>query len=108
MAIQRADIYIDKALDKIVSTFSVERVILFGSFAYGSPDFDSDIDLLVVMDTDLPTYERAVPIRKILRDIGFPFDIIVRTPKEFKRYQNIVGTIVYTAVNKGKTLYEHL
>ncbi|MBF0608787.1 MAG: nucleotidyltransferase domain-containing protein [Candidatus Magnetobacterium sp. LHC-1] len=94
MTLQKASTCIDKALDKIVSTFVVERVILFGSFACGTPGFDSDIDLLVVMDTNLPSYERAVPIRKALRDVGFPFDIIVRTPREFTRYKNVVGTIV--------------
>ncbi|MCI4625205.1 MAG: nucleotidyltransferase domain-containing protein [Candidatus Magnetoovum sp. WYHC-5] len=101
------DAYIKEALFKIISNFNPEKIILFGSFAYGHPDFNSDIDLLVVMNTALPPYERAVPIRKALRDIGFPFDIIVKTPYELICYQDIVGTIAYTAIHKGKILYEH-
>lgn len=101
------NICIDAARDKIVSDFNPERIILFGSFADGKPDFDSDIDLFVIMNTDLPPYERAAPIRKALRDIGFPLDVIVRTPREFAGCRDAVGTIAYTAAHKGKTLYEH-
>lgn len=101
------DVYLKEALDKIVPLFNPERVFLFGSFAFGNPDSDIDIDLLVIMDTHLPPYERAAPIRKALQDIGIPFDIIVRTPFEFARSQDVIGTIAYTALHKGKTVYEH-
>ncbi|MBF0342910.1 MAG: nucleotidyltransferase domain-containing protein [Nitrospirae bacterium] len=104
---QDPDLCIKEALDIIIAGFKPDRIILFGSFAYGVPKFDSDIDLLVIMDTTLSPVERSVPIRKALRDIAFPFDILVKTPEEFTRYQDVVGTVAHTASVKGKTLYEH-
>ncbi len=98
--------YLKIAVEKIKSNFNPEKIILFGSHAYGNPTLDSDVDLLIVMDTDAKPHKRAVPIRKILRDIGIPKDVIVKTPEEFERFKDIIGTIIYPAAHKGKVLYE--
>jgi predicted nucleotidyltransferase len=98
--------YLKEALGKIIDNFNPEKIILFGSYAYGRPTKDSDIDLMVIMDTDMKPYERALPIRKALKYLGTPKDIIVRTPQEFERFKDIVGTIIYTAAHKGKIIYE--
>lgn len=94
------------AVEKIKRNFNPEKIILFGSHAYGNPTVDSDVDLLIVMDTDAKPHKRAVPIRKILKDIGIPKDVIVKTPEEFERFKDIIGTIIYPAAHKGKVLYE--
>lgn len=99
------EIYLKEAVKRIIEGFNPEKIILFGSYAYGQPTKDSDIDLMVVMDTDMKPYERAVPLRKALRDLGISKDIIVRTPQEFERFKNIIGTMIYTAAHKGKVLY---
>ena len=93
-------------VEKITSNFTIERIILFGSYAYGHPTTDSDIDLMVVMETGEQPHKRAVPIRKILKGTGLSKDIIVKTPQEFERFKDIVGTIVYPAAHRGKILYE--
>jgi len=98
--------YLKAIIEKITSNFDPEKIILFGSYAYGTPTKDSDIDLMVVMDTEMKPYERALPIRKILKYLGIPKDIIVRTPQEFERFKDIVGTMIYTAAHKGKVIYE--
>ena len=98
--------YLEIVVEKIKSTFNPEKIILFGSYAYGHPTVDSDIDLMIVMRTDEKPHKRAVPIRKILKGIGIPKDIIVKTPEEFERFKDIVGTIIYPAAHKGKVLYE--
>ncbi len=98
--------YLKIVVEKITNNFNPEKIILFGSYAYGRPTIDSDIDLMVVMETDEMPNKRAVPIRKILKGIGLPKDIIVKTPEEFERFKDIVGTIVYPAAHKGKVLYE--
>lgn len=95
-----------EAVKCIINEFNPDRIILFGSYAYGQPTKDSDIDLLIVMNTDVKPHKRAVPIRKILKGIGFPKDIIVKTPAEFERFKDIVGTIIYPAAHKGRLLYE--
>ena len=100
------EIYLREAINKIIKEFNPEKIILFGSYAYGKPTMDRDIDLMIVMDTDEKPHKRAVPIRKALKDIGIPKDIIVKTPEEFERFKDIVGTVIYPAAHKGKLLYE--
>lgn len=98
--------YLKEAVRKIVSEFNPEKIILFGSYAYGKATPDSDIDLMVVMETKERPHKRAVALRKILKNLGVPKDIIVKTPDEFERFRDIVGTIVYPAAHKGRVLYE--
>lgn len=91
---------------RIAEMFDPEKIILFGSHAYGHPTADSDVDLMVVMKTTAPSHKRAVPIRRALRGMGLPKDIVVRTPEEFERYRDVIGTIVYPAAHQGRVLYE--
>lgn len=100
------EVYLKEAVRRIIENFNPEKIILFGSYAYGQPTKDSDIDLMVIMNTDAKPYERALPIRKTLKYLGMPKDVIVRTPQEFERFKDIIGTIVYTAAHKGKVIYE--
>jgi len=100
------DGYLKEAVRKIVSIGGAEKIILFGSYAYGKPTMDSDIDLMVVMDTNERPHKRSVALRKTLKGLGIPKDIIVKTPEEFNRFKDIVGTIVYTAAHYGKVIYE--
>ncbi len=102
----RIETYLKEAVDRIIKRFNPEKIILFGSYAYGKPTADSDIDLMIVMDTDEKPHKRAVLIRKALKDIGIPKDIIVKTPQEFERFKDIVGTVIYPVAHKGKLLYE--
>jgi predicted nucleotidyltransferase len=83
-------------------------VILFGSYAYGNPDEDSDIDLLIV--TDIEKEEEKKRLRAILRKkippVGAGKDFIIVSPQELESYKDIVGTVIYPALKKGKILYE--
>ncbi|NUO82560.1 nucleotidyltransferase domain-containing protein [candidate division KSB1 bacterium] len=56
--IRQLPIEIGEMVEQIVASFSPERIILFGSYAYGKITTDSDVDLLVIMETDLPQAER--------------------------------------------------
>jgi predicted nucleotidyltransferase len=98
--------YLINIVDKIVNNFNPDKIILFGSYAYGHPTADSDMDIMIVMDTDEKPHKRAVSVRKVLKGIGIPKDIIVKTPEEFERFKDIVGTIVYPAAHKGRIIYE--
>ncbi|OOP55588.1 MAG: hypothetical protein AYP45_13825 [Candidatus Brocadia carolinensis] len=100
------EIYLKEAVRRIIEKFNPEKIILFGSYAYGQPTADSDMDLMVIMNTEEKPHKRAVPLRKALKGIGIPKDIIVKTPEEFDRFKNIVGTVIYPAAHKGKVLYE--
>ena len=97
---------IRRMTDVIVEKFSPERVILFGSHARGDASKGSDVDLLIVMETDDPVTRRALPIRKALWGFPFPKDILVRTPGEFEKAKDQFWTATYPAAREGRVLYE--
>lgn len=101
----RLERIIDEMVLRIVERFDPERIILFGSAARGDAGPDSDVDLLVVMPAKGLKREKQLEIRKALRGIRVPVDIVVSTPEEFDWRQDIVGTIEYPAVKEGKVLY---
>jgi len=90
---------------RIVSGFSPERIILFGSHARGEAAPDSDVDLLIVMPVEGSRREKAVEIGVALHDIRVPKDIIVTTPEAFELRKEIVGTIERPADRQGRVLY---
>lgn len=100
------DDIINEIVSRITSSYSPEKIILFGSHAYGQPTADSDLDIMVVMDTPELPHKRAVPLRKLLRDIAVPKDIIVKTPAEFERFKDVIGTLVFPVAHHGRVIYE--
>ncbi|WP_211320167.1 nucleotidyltransferase domain-containing protein [Hymenobacter nivis] len=92
---------------RIVEGYAPDRIILFGSYAYGEPTEDSDLDLLVIKAGIGPTRaERAVAVRRLLRGAGAPMDILVRTPAEVTAAAAAVrSTIEAQAVTEGRILY---
>ncbi len=91
---------------KIAEQFHPEKIILFGSYARGEATEDSDVDLLVVTETDLPDQERYGAVRRLLAGYPVAFDIIVKTPEEYQRSRGLVNHIVYFADKYGKPVYE--
>ena len=96
-----------RALEEIVRQLArlpeVERVILFGSYAAGRRDLFTDLDLLVVMDTDLDFPARTGELHRRLR-VGVDVDFFVYTPEEFRRLQG--RGLAGEAVRRGTVLYE--
>jgi predicted nucleotidyltransferase len=79
---------------------------LFGSFAYGQPGPDSDLDLLVVVaDSDMSFYERSALAYRALRGIGVPIDVQVYTREEFDRRSALAVSFERTVKTKGHVLY---
>ena len=96
---------IDKMVRLIVKKFKPEKIILFGSYARGTPTRDSDVDLLIIMPVSGSKREKRIEIGVALHDIRIPKDIIVATPDEVERRKNLVGTIIRPAIEEGKVLY---
>ena len=96
---------IAEMVERIVRGFDPERVILFGSHARGDADPDSDVDLLVVMHVKGSRRRARLSIRRALRGIPMPKDIIVTTPEDFQWRKEIAGTIERPAAQEGKVLY---
>ena len=83
-----------------------KKIILFGSHASGKPNRDSDVDLLVVMQSRKKPVELAVQVSKTLHFHPFPIDILVRTPQELKK-RLLLGDVFFREIlTKGKVLYE--
>jgi len=91
---------------RIGQEFGAQKVLLFGSYARGMVTEDSDIDLLVVAETSLSPLKRYGAVRRLLADVPFSFDIIVKTLEEYARWRSVVNNIVYFADKYGKVLYE--
>jgi uncharacterized protein len=81
-----------------------DKIILFGSYAYGTPHVDSDVDILVVMPAR-NQIDQAVRIDCAL-DPPFPLDLIVRTPKNTKWRLEEGDSFLREIISKGKILYE--
>ncbi|MGB8645165.1 MAG: nucleotidyltransferase domain-containing protein [Anaerolineae bacterium] len=94
------------AIRRIVQELDPEKIILFGSYAYGKPSPDSDVDLLVVMDTDAPIKERYLAVARLLRPRQFPVDILVRTPLEIKAAIGESNLFMEEIISRGRVLYE--
>jgi uncharacterized protein len=89
---------------QMVARFQPQQVILFGSHAYGTPTPDSDVDLLVVMETPLRHVEQAVKIRKAV-DFPFPVDVLVRTPQDIAERLALGDVFLREVLTKGVVLY---
>ncbi|MBV5338463.1 MAG: nucleotidyltransferase domain-containing protein [Deltaproteobacteria bacterium] len=98
---------IDAVAKAIAENFHPEKIVLFGSYATGSPTPDSDLDFLVVMDTDQPRNKRSLPIRLMFNPVPCAMDILVYTPEEIKKWNGATNHIVTEAFLDGRVLYDH-
>ncbi|MBI2332477.1 MAG: nucleotidyltransferase domain-containing protein [Chloroflexi bacterium] len=94
------------AIQKIVSELSPEKVILFGSYAYGTPNPHSDVDLLVIMKTRASLKDRSWAVSRLLIPRPFPVDILVKTPKEVSEALASGDFFLKEILTRGKVLYE--
>jgi len=94
-----------KVVEQIAREFRPQRVILFGSHAYGAPTPDSDVDLLVVMPVEGKEVYKAAEIRKSI-DHPFPMDLLVRTPQNLQWRLEQGDFFLREIVEKGQVLYE--
>lgn len=91
---------------RIVEALKPEKIILFGSYAYGHPTPDSDVDLLVIMESAASPVERYLAVARLLRPRPFPVDIVVKTPMELRRACEANDGFIREILSRGETLYE--
>ncbi|MBI4660717.1 MAG: nucleotidyltransferase domain-containing protein [Verrucomicrobia bacterium] len=92
--------------DAIAREFKPQRIVVFGSYAYGNPTDDSDVDVMVVMP--FSRKRRVRPSLEIRRRIaaGFPVDILVRTPEEIVRRLRWGDSFILEVMTQGRVMYE--
>jgi predicted nucleotidyltransferase len=98
---------IQNMLQRIIAEYSPQRVILFGSYAYGEPDRDSDIDLLIIKDTQERFLDRWVTVHRILTGAhrSLPLEPLVLTPQEIERRLAVGDQFIAEILEKGVELY---
>jgi predicted nucleotidyltransferase len=96
---------LNEIIQRIVKEIDPEKIIMFGSRAKGTATENSDLDLMVVADSERPRHERSAPLYGSLSDILLPMDILVFTPEEVYDWSNVRQYISTTAVREGKVIY---
>src|SRR5690554_3483566 len=96
---------INEVVKRIVSNVNPEKIILFGSYAEGNPDDDSDLDILVVKEMDIPRYKRSRQIRKYLRGIKVPIDLLVYSQNEIDEWKDTKHSFISKVLENGRVLY---
>jgi uncharacterized protein len=98
---------IQDILTKLLTSYAPQKVILFGSYAYGMPRQDSDIDLLIIKETSERFLDRWVTVRRILSDPArlVPLETLVLTPQEVERRLAIGDQFLAEILDKGEVLY---
>ncbi len=92
---------------RLVKEFDPEQIILFGSYAWGTPNKDSDVDLMVIVaESEETEYQRMVRALRVLREMTVPSDVFVKTRAEFDRYKHVYASLECLITEKGQVLYE--
>ncbi|MEI7983759.1 MAG: nucleotidyltransferase domain-containing protein [Bacteroidota bacterium] len=97
---------ITEIVNRIAIGYNPDKIILFGSYASGEQSEDSDLDLFVIKNSDLPRPQRAFQVRKMLFGMMVPMDLIVYTPDEIEKSLGNKFSFVHEVMNTGKVLYE--
>lgn len=102
-----AEKVINRMAELLGENYKPEKVILFGSYAWGSPTEESDIDLLIVKNTGKPFFKRLPEVRKIVSEArrGYAFEPIVVTPKELEDGLKRRDAFLERIVAQGRVLY---
>jgi len=96
-----------EVVDQIRREYKPEKIILYGSYAYGKPTEDSDIDLLIVKETDKRRVDRFVEVKRLIYEPGRRISIspLVYTPKEVEERLALGDDFVEEVLTRGEVLY---
>lgn len=93
-------------VQRLVRAIDPDRIILFGSRARGKPRPDSDVDLLIVKDSEQPLHRRAIAAHRALAGLDCSVDIIWRTPAEVREWAQVRTHVIGRALREGRVLHE--
>ena len=98
---------LNKIVRRVVDAYRPDKIILFGSYAYGKPSADSDLDLLIIKKTSERFIDRWTNVRKIVSDPkrSIPFEPIVLTPREVDERLAMGDQFIEEIMTKGEVLY---
>jgi predicted nucleotidyltransferase len=96
---------LDEIVTRLVAAFNPHSIVLFGSWVTGNATADSDVDLLVVAESDEPLHIRMAQAQRALRGLTVPVDVFVYTPAEVERFGQWLSHTVAIALREGRKLY---
>ena len=97
---------IEEVKQRLIETYNPIAIYVFGSYAWGTPTEDSDLDLLVIVDeSDEKSYKRPVAGYRALRGLDISKDLIIQTKEEFERATNNITTLGYKIKKDGELIY---
>jgi|SRR5690554_1949269 len=92
---------------RLVEVYSPKAIYLFGSYAWGSPNDNSDIDLLIVVEkSNEKPHKRMKPAYQVLRGLKIPKDILVYTEAEFEKQAKEISSLFFKIKQEGVKLFE--
>jgi uncharacterized protein len=98
---------VEAAVSRIVEVSRPVKLILFGSYVRGTTNVNSDLDILVITRDEVPDPRKeSVRIRRALRGISMPMDILVVPQSKWNEYKDVPGLIYHEALRKGRVAYE--
>lgn len=97
---------IKKITEQIIKKYKPEKIILFGSYAWGKPGPDSDVDLFIIKKTTKKRWDRERELRLKIFPPILPIDLLIYTPKELKKRSESGDFFVNGIIGRGKVLYE--
>jgi uncharacterized protein len=99
------DQLLDEVVRRVLQVGSPHKIVLFGSRARGDARPDSDLDLLILEDSELPRYERSPRYYHVLTGLFPAKDIVVYTPEEVNKWSDVPNAFVTAALREGRVLY---
>ncbi|MFQ5750899.1 MAG: nucleotidyltransferase domain-containing protein [bacterium] len=100
------ELYLRDIVDRLVREFNPEKIILFGSYAWGSPNSASDLDIFVIVKiSELSPTKRAAKAYRCLQGLKMPAEVIVSTRKKVERYRSVPSSLTRKIMERGKVLY---
>ena len=97
---------IEKLVEVLSEQAQFEKILLFGSYATGNADENSDVDIMCIGKQIHDKRKEMVRLRKAVRSLRVPVDIFVTDNDTIDQWGNLNGTVNYWALKEGKTLYE--
>jgi len=97
---------INQVVEKVKEASNPDKIYLFGSYAYGNPNENSDLDLCIIKKEVKDKSKEYIKIRRVLSHMILPMDILILNEDEFEKRKDIFGAVQYEINKKGIILYE--
>ena len=97
---------INEIVERIAVNYNPDKIILFGSYAHGNYSDNSDLDFILVKDTNAPKHKRGLEVRRLFYRLTVPMDFKIYTSSEFDKELSNQYSFLSSAIKGSKILYE--